>query len=444
MEREILEAGRRLADYLRNNQRACLGKRELVQLGSVATDLLSGAPMEMVRRMMALGIRSGVYEKMVTGTDPMEIRVATCMDVLVNREMIAESFARRVIGLILVVLHPSDGEVAMVEKFVDGMPKGGPEATVQPQNVQPTPQPQQVLQPNYQPQRIRNIPTPPVQPTVQQRVQNTPTPRPKPQPRPQPQPQPRPQPNYNNVQVNTNIGGTVTVNGVTVPINGGGNISINAGNNNTVVSVNGNNIVVSNNNGNVTVTGGGPQPNAPIFDIRGGVLVKYNGKDVFPTVPSGVTKIGEYAFASNPYITTVRLPQGVTEIGAYAFSDCKKLEMVLEPSSLSVVREYAFSGCTALKGRLVLNGNLREICSYAYNGCRTLAELVVNDGATRIHPYAFSGCKGLTCVIIKSSTVSIGAFAFCGCKSAHVFVDPKTTPSLEPMWDSGVSDVTYK
>ena len=27
MEREILEAGRRLADYLRNNQIACLGKR---------------------------------------------------------------------------------------------------------------------------------------------------------------------------------------------------------------------------------------------------------------------------------------------------------------------------------------------------------------------------------------------------------------------------------
>ena len=247
MEREIVTAGRKLSDYIKAEGIAKIGRKELHLLASVATDLLPGDGYEMVRKMISLGTRSGVYESIVLSDEPMNLRVASALDRLINREMIAEGFAKRVIALLLVVIHPSDDEVGKIQKFVDGVP---PQPNQQPTTPIPTPQPQPIIpQPTPRPitpqptptpqptipQRVRNIPTPPVQPTIVQRIQNTPTPRPTP---------PRNNvtiTNTNNTTVNNNTrvvttnngtvsitggGGNITINGVTVS-GGGGNISVN-------------------------------------------------------------------------------------------------------------------------------------------------------------------------------------------------------------------------
>ena len=310
MEKEIVTAGRKLADYLKGEGVSKLGRKELHLLASVSTDLLPGDGLEMVRKMIFVGTRSGVYESLVLGSDPINLLVASAMDRLINREMIAEAFAKKVIALILVVMHPSDEEVAKIERFVDGVQNTTP--TPQPITPVPTPQPQPIIpQPTPRPitpqptptpqptipQRVQNIPIPPVQPTIQQRIQNTPTPRPTP---------PRNNvtiTNTNNTTVNNNTrivttnngvvsitggGGNITVNGVTVS-GGGGNISINSNNNNTTVTVGGN---ITVNGGNITVSNGGTTTSNQLYDIRNGVLVKYNGTDSDVVIPKGVKVVG--------------------------------------------------------------------------------------------------------------------------------------------------------
>lgn len=455
MEREIVTAGRKLADYLKGEGISKLGRKELRLLASVSTDLLPGDHLEMVRKMIFVGTRSGVYESLVLGSDPINLLVASAMDRLTNREMIAESFAKRVIALILVVMHPFDEEVAKIERFVDGVPITPPT----PQPTPPTPKPKTPPTPPVPP-RVKNIPTPPIQPTIQQRMQNIPTPRPK--------------KTNNNIVVTNNTTVTnntvVTTNNSTITITGGGgNISVNTNNNNTTVKVGGNitvggNVTVTSNptvtvTSNPTVTlgvgkqtivvGGGdlvPQK----FDIQGDVLVKYHGTDSDVVIPKGVKVIGKYAFASNNYIRSVKIPSGVTEISAYAFSNCKHLKEVVIPSTLGVVGEYAFANCSSLGlfaqnlgcgGLMKIDGNLHTIRSYAFVGCIKLLHLAIAQGAKNIHSYAFSGCTGINRIEINSFSVRIDDYAFNGCSKA--IVEPRNLTNRGPNWSAGVKYVSY-
>ena len=71
------------------------------------------------------------------------------------------------------------------------------------------------------------------------------------------------------------------------------------------------------------------------FDIRGTVLVKYNGNAAHVTVPTGITVIGPQAFADKPTLHTIELPGTVTAIEYKAFLNCPALEYVTIPQSVT-------------------------------------------------------------------------------------------------------------
>ena len=64
------------------------------------------------------------------------------------------------------------------------------------------------------------------------------------------------------------------------------------------------------------------------FIVFNGTLYSYTGTSTTPTVPKGVTKIGDGAFAGNTKITKVTMPNAVTEIGVRAFAGCTALKQI--------------------------------------------------------------------------------------------------------------------
>ena len=63
------------------------------------------------------------------------------------------------------------------------------------------------------------------------------------------------------------------------------------------------------------------------------------------SIPSSVTKIGNYAFCNCTNLTFIELPSGVTSLGSYAFNGCTNLSSLTLPSGVKEIWSSAFKGC---------------------------------------------------------------------------------------------------
>jgi len=68
------------------------------------------------------------------------------------------------------------------------------------------------------------------------------------------------------------------------------------------------------------------------------------------TLPSGLTKIGAYAFyfSKNDALTSIEIPSTVTSIGASAFGNCVNVSSFEIPAGVTSIGSAAFSFCTSL------------------------------------------------------------------------------------------------
>jgi len=65
--------------------------------------------------------------------------------------------------------------------------------------------------------------------------------------------------------------------------------------------------------------------------------------------PTGLTRIGAFAFEGIDCIREINVPEGIKSIGESAFSGCKELRYVHLPQSLERLEEFVFGGCHKLK-----------------------------------------------------------------------------------------------
>lgn len=96
-------------------------------------------------------------------------------------------------------------------------------------------------------------------------------------------------------------------------------------------------------------------PGNPVYDSRSGcnaIIETATGTLVqgcdTTTIPSGVSKIGNYAFCGMPVPTNIVIHEGITSIGEHAFTGCD-LRTVKLPSSLQEIGICAFSFCNEMK-----------------------------------------------------------------------------------------------
>jgi hypothetical protein len=150
------------------------------------------------------------------------------------------------------------------------------------------------------------------------------------------------------------------------------------------------------------------------FDIRNGVLVKYNGEDGDVVIPNGVTSIEEEVFAGHTGLTSVTIPNSVKEIGVHAFDRCYNLKSVTIPDSVKSIGWGAFEDCENLTSVFIPSG-VTSIESSLCEGCTNLKSVTIPDSVTEIGVQAFYCCTKLRRLTIPSSVMEIGDEVVCGC-----------------------------
>lgn len=152
-------------------------------------------------------------------------------------------------------------------------------------------------------------------------------------------------------------------------------------------------------------------------------------------IPEGVITIGHGAFSKvgikHPYIQTITIPKSVTTIEDFCFYGCDRLTTVTfaDNSELQVIDGYAFDGCSSLSSINIPN-TITTFYAGTFEGCSSLQSFTFVNGVTTIPVYFFKGCTSLTEVIMPTtlSTISYGAFR--GCTGLTSFDIPASITTL--------------
>lgn len=136
-------------------------------------------------------------------------------------------------------------------------------------------------------------------------------------------------------------------------------------------------------------------------------------KDGIATIPVGVSRIVDHAFAGCTYLVGVIIPPTVTYIGQGAFSRCTRLKYFNIPTSVKYIGGGAFYGCTSLL-RGYFPNTAMKVGQGIFADCTSLSYVSFMGSIDSIPDYTFSACKSLTHIDV-SGPVSIGANAFDGC-----------------------------
>ena len=133
-------------------------------------------------------------------------------------------------------------------------------------------------------------------------------------------------------------------------------------------------------------------------------------------IPSGVTRIGSYSFASCNKLKSITIPNSVTSINASAFYYCTSLSSVTIPSSVTDFGFSSFEHCTSLSS-VTIPDSTHQISDSLFRDCSALTEVNIGSGVTNIFN-AFRDCIALANIYISATTApTIAANAFLGVPS---------------------------
>lgn len=137
-----------------------------------------------------------------------------------------------------------------------------------------------------------------------------------------------------------------------------------------------------------------------------------------------VTKIGDYGFVNNLFITSLELPNTLKEIGEFAFFGLMMLEEINIPDSVETLNDACFSMCLSAKS-LKLPQNLEEMGMACFMGLTKLEELNLPETLTSINALSFSMCNSLKRITIPKNVLLISMNAFNSCETLEVINLPE-------------------
>jgi len=98
------------------------------------------------------------------------------------------------------------------------------------------------------------------------------------------------------------------------------------------------------------------------------------------TIPSGVTKIGAFAFRRCNELKSVTIPEGVTNIEWGAFVNCEGLTSLTIPESVKLIGDGAFNDCVELVS-MTMRGERPTAKNSLFKGCGKLKSIHVPANA---------------------------------------------------------------
>ena len=190
------------------------------------------------------------------------------------------------------------------------------------------------------------------------------------------------------------------------------------------------------------------------------VALQYSGRnigDVF-TVPNGINRICEGAFAGCKDVKKIILSDTVSCIEAKAFMECDNLTEVICSSGSSLIRidEYAFAGCSNLI-EVMLPSDITYIGIGAFIGCIKLNNLtfisssntdrkenVFAERISFIEPECFAGCNNLQNIHFNSASLlsGIGKYAFYNCYSLRLIWIESSVVKIEKHAFEGCENIS--
>ena len=166
------------------------------------------------------------------------------------------------------------------------------------------------------------------------------------------------------------------------------------------------------------VLGGGYNAPAISKDAEGKIVIpeKLGGYDV--------TAISDFAFsARRPWrekITSVTIPNSVTNIGSYAFSGCRELADITIPNGMKSIGYGAFHNCRRLSS-LALPESVTKIGERAFKGCDGLA----TNGFVIVRGVLYSYCGDDSEVVVPNGVTHIDQDGFKGCNRLSSIILPE-------------------
>lgn len=130
------------------------------------------------------------------------------------------------------------------------------------------------------------------------------------------------------------------------------------------------------------------------------------------TLPEGVIRIADYAFAGNRKIRAVNFSKSVTEIGAFAFSQCDFLKYVRMENQVTKIGEGAFVGCKDLID-IRLSDSLAELPNGMLQACQKLTSVTMPAKWTpseNVSPFSFN--TEITAITLPADVKNLPVMSF--------------------------------
>ncbi len=164
---------------------------------------------------------------------------------------------------------------------------------------------------------------------------------------------------------------------------------------------------------------------------------------IIPAVYNGkpVTRIANYGFSNQYFLTSIALPNTIESIGEGAFSGCIGLTSVKLPSSVKEIGMYAFGNCSKLQS-VDMSDNIISIPRQLFFRCENLKSINIPYKAESIGDFAFCECKGLKSVSMSDNVKTIGESSFGNCIKLTSMTIPASVDTIYEYAFSGCTSLS--
>ena len=174
--------------------------------------------------------------------------------------------------------------------------------------------------------------------------------------------------------------------------------------------------------------------------VNGETVTLEQGDNITLDYPNEITSVKA---KDNIALTAITIPNTVTSLESHAFYRCEKLVSITLPDTMTMIGQQTFEYCTSLTS-VTLPKGLTKISGYLFNNCTSLTSVTLPEGLTEIYNTAFSNCEKLTSITLPEGLTNIYDYAFQSCRNLTDFnyngtVEQWASITKSYYWKSGAA-----